>query len=239
MAKPSQPAGSSPENRLLAALPRAEFDRLTARMKNMTFAVRDVLYQSHGPIPHVYFPRTGVVSMVITAEEGGMIEVGTVGREGMAGVPAILGGDRSATHTVWQVGPCEARRMPVAAFREEVQRDGPFRTVLQRYALALMNQISQSAACNRLHAVEERCARWLLMTQDRVGADTFRLSQEFLATMLGVRRPSVTVAAGALQNAGLISYQHGRITILDRERLEAASCECYQTVRDEYDRLVP
>lgn len=237
MAKRALAINSRLENRLLAALPKPDFDRLTAKMEDVSFAVKDVLYRANGPIHHVYFPRSGVISMVITMENGGTVEVGTVGNEGLLGVPVLLGADRSPTEVFCQV-PCEARRMKAAAFEEEVRREGPFRQRVQRYTQALLNQVSQTAACNRLHSVEERCARWLLISHDRVQLDEFPITQEFLAIMLGVRRSSVTVAAGILQKAGLIHYTRGWIAILDREQLEAASCECYRVVQDAYDWLL-
>ena len=163
--------------------------------------------------------------------------MGVVGREGMAGVPAFLGADRSPTEVFCQI-PGECLRLPVAVFKEEVRQDGPFRAVIQRYTQALLNLVFQSTACNHHHTVDSRCARWLLMTHDRVGADEMPLTQEILAMMLGVRRASVTEAAGVLQRAGFIIYRRGRLTILDRAGLEAAACECYRVVRDEFDRLL-
>jgi CRP-like cAMP-binding protein len=229
---------SGPENRLLAALPRPDFDRLTARMDDVSFATRDMAYRANGPIPHVYFPRSGMLSMVIVLEGGKTSEVGVIGNEGMAGTPVFLGADRSPTQVFCQI-PCEARRMPVAAFREEVGRDGPFRDLVQRYTQALFNLVSQSTACNHHHSVDSRCARWLLICHDRVGADEFPLTQEFMAMMLGVHRPSVTLTARTLQKAGLVRYTRGRVTVLDRKGLEAVACECYRVVRAELDRLVP
>ena len=238
MAKSPHTDNSRPENRLLATLSKSEFDRLTARMDDVTFAVRDMAYRANGPITHVYFPRSVMLSVVVVLENGGTSEVSVIGNEGMSGVPAFLGADRSRTEVFCQM-PCEARRMTAAAFREEVGGSGPFRDLVQRYAHALFNLISQSTACNHHHSIESRCARWLLMSQDRAEADEFPLTQEFLAMMLGVHRPSVTVVAGALQRAGLIRYTRGRVTVLDRKGLEAAACECYRAVRAELDRLVP
>jgi CRP-like cAMP-binding protein len=206
-------------------------------MDDVALAIRDTLYRANGPIRHVYFPRSGLISMVIIMKDGGTSEVGVVGNEGMAGVPAFLEADRSPTEVFCQI-PGECRRLPAAAFKEEIWRDGPFRTLVQRYTQALLNLVFQSTACNHHHSVDSRCARWLLMTHDRVGADEMPLTQEILAMMLGVRRPSVTVAAGMLQRAGFIRYHRGRLTVLDRAGLEAAACECYRVVRDEFDRLL-
>jgi CRP-like cAMP-binding protein len=239
MAKTHPPAPAPPENRLLAALPRQERDRLVRRTDEVTLGLGDVVYRPNGPIRHVYFPRTGILSMVIDTEDGHTVEVGTVGNEGMAGLPAFHGAESSPTRVYCQVPPCVCRRMPADVFRDETRRPGPLQDLAHRYAQALLNQSAQSTACNRLHPVEERLARWLLMTHDRVEGDELRLTQEVLSEMLGVRRPSVTLAAGALQQAGLIRYARGRVTVLDRAGLESASCECYRVVRAEFDRLLP
>ena len=206
------PSRRTPENRLLAALPPAVFDRLTARMDDVVLASGTSLYRANGPIRHVYFPRSGMISMVVIMENGGTSEVGVVGNEGMAGVPAFLGADRSPTEVFCQV-PGEAAGLPVAAFKEEVRPDGPFRDVVQRYTQALLNLVASPPPATTTTRSSRGCARWLLMTHDRVGADEFPLTQEFLAMMLGVRRPSVTVAAGVLQKAGLIPYRRGRVTV--------------------------
>jgi CRP-like cAMP-binding protein len=169
--------------------------------------------------------------------DGRAVEFGTVGNEGMIGLPLFLGADRSPHRAFTQV-PGDALRMRAEDFREEMGRQGQLAGLLRRYNQALMNQMAYSVACNRLHSVEERMCRWLLMTHDRVGADRFPMTQEFLAQMLGVRRPSVTVVAGVLQKAGLIAYARGWVVILDRAGLEAASCECYRVVRDDFERLL-
>ncbi len=226
------------ENRLLAALPKPEHDRVVARTREVTLDFGDVVYRPNGPVRHVLLPRTGVLSMVVIMADGGTVEVATVGNEGFAGLPLLLGTDRSPAQVYCQVPPCVARRMDADAFREEAGREGSFRGLLARYAQAAFAQSNQSTACNRLHSVEERCARWLLMTHDRVGADEFPLTHEILAQMLGVRRAGVTVAAGVLQRAGLIEYRRGRLRVLDRAGLEDAACECYGVVRGEFDRLL-
>jgi CRP-like cAMP-binding protein len=169
--------------------------------------------------------------------DGLAVEVGTIGNEGMVGTPVLLGADLSPTRAFAQV-PGEALRMRTVLFKEEMQNGGPLPDLVRRYTQAMVNQISQSVACNHLHSVGQRMCRWLLMTHDWVGADEFPLTHEFLAQMLGVRRPSVSVVAGILQKAGLIRYHRGRITVLDRKGLEAASCECYEVVRKESDRLL-
>lgn len=223
-----------PENRLLSALPPAEFDRLTARMTDVTFGHKDVLYRVGGPLDHVYFPRSGVLSAIVVMDDGGSAEVAGIGSEGMAGVSAFLGNDRSREQVVCQVPPCPCRRMPAAEFAAEVNKGGPLRDVAHRYLRGVLAVAAQQTACNCLHAVEERCARWLLECHDRVGADEFSLTHEFLATMLGVRRATVTVSAGALQTAGFIRYKGGKVTVLDRAGLEEVACECYAVVRDAF-----
>ena len=225
------------ENRLLAALPRDEYDRLRPHLEKVSLPLRDILYEANGPIPHVFFPLHGVVSLVILMDGDVSLEVGTIGNEGMVGTPVFLGSDSSPTRAISQV-PGEALRMETEVFQEEMRRGGPLYGLVQRYTQAMINQISQSTVCNHRHSVQKRMCRWLLMSHDRVGVDEFPLTQEFLAQMLGVRRPTVTAVAGTLQKAGLISYHRGKLTVLDRKGLEAASCECYEVVARELDRLL-
>jgi CRP-like cAMP-binding protein len=170
-------------------------------------------------------------------EDGTVVELATVGNEGMVGLPVFLGGDTMPLKAFVQI-PGDAMRMKADVFKDSVNQGSPLHGLLQRYTQALFNQVAQSTACNRVHSIEERCCRWLLMTRDRVESDGFPLTQEFLSQMLGVRRPSVSVVAAILQKAGLIRYSRGRITILDREGLEAAACECYAIIKQEFDRLL-
>ena len=225
------------KNRLLAALPRDEYRRLRPHLEKVSLPLKDILYDANGPIPHVFFPLNGVVSLVILMEGGFTLEVGTIGNEGMVGTPVFLGSESSPTRAISQV-PGEALRMEAKVFQEEMRRAGRLYGLVQRYTQAMINQISQSTVCNHRHSVEKRMCRWLLMSHDRVGVDEFPLTQEFLSQMLGVRRPTVSAVAGILQKAGLLTYHRGRMTILDRKGLEAASCECYQVVREELDRLL-
>ena len=225
------------ENRLLTALPRAEYDRLRPHLEKVSLPLKDILYEANGPIPHVFFPLNGVVSLVVMMEGGFTLELSTIGNEGMVGTPVFLGSDSSPTRAISQV-PGEALRMETKVFEGEMKLGGPLYRLVQRYTQAMINQISQSTVCNHRHSVEKRMCRWLLMSHDRVGVDEFPLTQEFLAQMLGVRRPTVTAVAGILQKAGLITYHRGRMTILDRKGLEAASCECYEVVAKELDRLL-
>jgi CRP-like cAMP-binding protein len=236
MAKPHR-IHVSGKNRLLAALPRDDYDRLGPHLEKVSLPLKEILYESNGPIPHVFFPLNGVVSLVIIMEGDFTLEVGTIGNEGMVGTPVFLGSESSPTRAISQV-PGEALRMETKVFQEEMKRGGPLNGLVQRYTQAMINQISQSTVCNHRHSVEKRMCRWLLMSHDRVGTDEFPLTQEFLSQMLGVRRPTVSAVAGILQKAGLLTYHRGRMIILDRKGLEAASCECYQVVREELDRLL-
>jgi len=225
------------ENRLLADLPSDEYDRLLTHLQKVSLPLKDILYEANGPIPHVFFPLHGVVSLVILVDGDVSLEVGTIGNEGMVGTPVFLGSDSSPTRAISQV-PGEALRMETTVFQEEMRRGGPLYGLVQRYTQAMINQISQSTVCNHRHSVQKRMCRWLLLSHDRVGLDEFPLTHEFLAQMLGVRRPTVTAVASTLQKDGLISYRRGKISVLDRKALEAASCECYEVVAKELDRLL-
>lgn len=224
------------ENDLLVNLPRDQHDRLLAKGEPISLRTKDLVYEANSPISHVYFPRSGVISLLVVMRDGRAVEVGTVGNEGMVGIPALLGVERSPTRAVTQVH-AELLRIDVGAFREETDRGGPIAELMYRYVQAVLHQTAQLAACNHLHSVEERMCRWLLMAHDRVGTDEFPLTQAFLAEMLMVRRPSVTVIAGVLQRNGLIQYTRGRITILDRDGLEDAACECYRVFKREHDGI--
>jgi len=233
------PERGRPLNRLLAALPPADYQRVLPSLRLIPMKFKQVL-QKHGEkITTVYFPWGGVCSIVNVMRDGRMVEVATVGREGMIGITAFLGGDLPPGETFIQVPDGDGQAMPVEAFRAEVARNGPFRDIMNRWAQALTAMIMQSTACNGLHSVEERCARWLLMTHDRVDGNEFQLTHEFLAIMLGVRRPSVTVVMGALHHAGVIDHGRKLTRIVDRRGLEAASCECYGVVKAQFDRLLP
>jgi CRP-like cAMP-binding protein len=217
-------------NQILAALPREEFDLLASQCEVVTLPTRTTIYEVDEAIRHVYFPLTGVVSVTTVMEDGAMVEVGTIGREGMTGLPVFNGAAHSPLFTFTQI-PGDHARMPVPAFRAASAPGTALHRLLQGFAQAYYVLTAQGAGCNRLHPVEERCARWLLMTHDRVGADTFPLSHEFIGMMLGVRRASVSVAMATLQHAGLITYRRGVVTVLDRPSLEAAACECYAIIQ--------
>jgi len=224
-------------NRLIAALPSADRQRLLEALQPVSLTVRQPLYAAGGPIKFVYFPLSGVYSIVSIVTDRDTVEVATVGNEGIVGISVFLGGRSTSDNAFCQV-PGDALRMRAARFREEVYRSRAFRTVLLRYTEAFIHQIAQHAACYRLHSIVERCASRLLMTHERANLDEVVLTQELLAQMLGVRRATVTAAAGMLQRAGLIRYTRGRITIVDRKKLGRASCQCDRTIRREYKRLL-
>jgi CRP-like cAMP-binding protein len=222
------------ENSLLAALPRNDRRRLIEGLEPVTLKFGDVLYEPGEKIRHVYFPGNALVSLLVLADGHLALEVGLIGREGMVGVPLVLGAGVSSVRALVQ-GAGTALRMATPRFHRELDHAASLRRELYRYIHALMAQISQSAACNRFHVVERRLARWLLMTHDRVKSDRFRMTQEFLGHMLGVRRVGVTRAAQTLQKRKLVRYSRGVITVLDRAGLESAACRCYDVVRDMHD----
>jgi CRP-like cAMP-binding protein len=222
---------------LLRAIPREESELIAPQLERVELTMMQVLHEPDAALTHVWFPLSGVVSVVADLAEGEPVEVATIGREGFAGLPLILESDSMAHRAFIQI-PGEAERMPVAAFQSMIRRAPRLHRMMLRYAMALVTLVSQSSACNRMHPIESRCARWLLLTRDRVDGGTFPLRQEFLALMLGVTRPTVSVAAGMLQKAGAITYSRGVITILDSALLEASSCECYAIIAREFKRLV-
>ncbi len=224
-------------NRLLAGLPAAEAARLRPRLELVPLGVGEVIYAPQQLIPYVYFPERGVSSILVTMADGRVSEVGTVGREGMLGLPVFLGAETSPGRSLSQIAG-EAWRMAAAAFREEIPRAATLQGRLLRYTQALFTQVAQSAACNHLHPLIQRCSRWLLLIQDRAGGEELRLTHGFLSAMLGVRRASVTEALGRLHRAGLIRRRRGRITVVDRPGLEAAACECYRLIAAEDRRLL-
>lgn len=220
-------------NRLLAALPRKDYRTLLSFLEPVTLAFQDVLYEPNARIRHVYFPSDCFISMLTTVDGGRAAEVGLVGYEGMIGVPVVLGAAVSPFRAVVQGGGT-AMRMNIVDFRREFSTSAALRRELFLFTHLLMIQIAQTAACNRFHVVIQRMARWLLMTRDRVNSNEFRITQEFLALMLGVQRSRVSVAAGSLHARNLISYRRGTVTILNQRGLEAAACGCYKTVKDIY-----
>jgi CRP-like cAMP-binding protein len=239
MPEPSRRSSTGePVNQLLQLLPNGERTQLLSSMERIPLAPHDVLQAPGEPLRNVYFPLRGVVSLMTPLHDGSAVETATVGYEGMVGIHAFLGGGAVGNAQAIGQVPGETLRMDVDHFRAEVDGGGKLREVMFAYSQALVAQISQGVACNGVHAIHERCARWLLESHDRARSDEFKLTQEFLSEMLGVRRASVTVAARTLQMAGLIEYRRGRITVTDRAGLEEASCECYGVIKEEYRRLV-
>ena len=224
---------SSPvENQLLAALPQKEYQRLRRHLKEIPLVFEDILYQPDSIISDVYFPGSGIISLLAGVKERATIEVGMVGREGMVGLPIFMGVKTSRNLAVVQ-GAGSAMSMKATVLRQECNDGGSLPRILQRYTHSVLTQISQSAVCNQFHAVDARLARWLLMTHDRVDQDEFRVTQEFLSNMLGVRREGVSKAAGDLQRGNLISYSRGRLKVLNRRALEAVACSCYELIKNE------
>jgi CRP-like cAMP-binding protein len=228
---------ASPGNRLLAALTPRDYKRLAVFLTAVPLEHGAVLHEPGEVIQHAYFPESGLVSFLALMEEGATVESGMVGKDGFVGHPVLLEGQFSPFRAVVQI-PGAARRMEVAALRAELNRGGRLARLLARYLGAFLTQLGQTAACNGRHTVVKRCCRWLLGVHDRIGADEFPLTHEFLAAMLGVRRTGVTEVAGALQRAGLIRYRRGRVTILDRPGLEAAACCCYPVIRQAHDDIL-
>ena len=233
-------SGVSPrvhQNRLLASLPDEEFESLRPQLIPAALGYKCPLYEANKPIEFVHFIETGVASLVNTMMNGDAAEVGTVGNEGFVGIPVIFGDMQAPTSVYMQVGGASLK-MKADLFRAEMQQNVSMQTAMLHYAHAFFNQVAQSAACNTIHLLEQRCCRWLLMTQDRMQSCDFPLTQEFLAMMLGVRRAGVSDAASALKRAGLINYSRGFVTVLDRAGLEKRTCECYGVTKREFDRLL-
>ena len=237
MAQSSDETASMAGSRLLSALPPELGAEVAKELDEIEFTPRQPLYRAGEAIEHVYFPLDAVFSIVADMTDGTTLEVATVGSEGMLGVPVLLRAGE-ADHRTFAQMPGRALRLPAGRLLELASVNEGFARLLYRYVQALMTQVARSAACNQVHSIEERAARWLLMTHDRVGSDEFPLTQEFLAQMLGVRRATVNTAAGMLQRAGYITYSRGRVRVVDRRGLEASACECYGVIRDDYERLV-
>jgi CRP-like cAMP-binding protein len=224
-------------NRLLSLLADQDYERLRPHLSQVAFEYKKSLYEASRPIDHVYFPIDGVASLVLTTSDGSSAEVGTIGSEGLVGLPVCLG-DREAPSSVYVQVPGTALQIDARIFRSELARSPALNLIMLRYAHAFFNQVAQSAACAHLHRVEQRCCRWLLMTRDRMPSDDFLLTHEFLGMMLGVRRTTVTDVMGSLQKAGLIRYRRGHVTILDHEALRQRTCECYEISKLEFDRML-
>lgn len=224
-------------NRLLAALPADSYDRLAPHLETIELEHGQVVHAAGTVIEHIYFIEQGLVSLVKAMQDGSVVEVGTIGVEGMVGLSALVGIDRALVDVVVQA-PGTALRVHPGVIGEEMALSPRSRDLILRYAHALLMQFIQTAACNSLHSIEQRCCRWLLIAHDSAGTGSFPLTHEFLAMLLGVQRAGVSVAASALQKAGVIEYHYGRVTIVDRHRLEARACECYEAIRTALDRLL-
>ena len=232
------PVPHSPrQNHLLAALPGSDYERLASHLELMPMALADVLYEPGYKLPYVYFPTTSIVSLLYVMEDGASAEIAVVGNEGMLGISLFMGGDTTPSRAVVQSAG-HGYRLKAELLKGEFDRFGPTMHLLLRYTQALLTQMAQTAVCNRHHSVDQQLCRWLLLSLDRLSGNELSMTQELIANMLGVRREGVTEAAGKLQDAGLIRYRRGHITVIDRPALEARSCECYQVVKTECDRLL-
>jgi CRP-like cAMP-binding protein len=233
------PAAHDPrQNHLLRALPPAEWERLSPHLELVEMTLGHVLYESGSVLRHVYFPTTSIVSMLYVMESGSSAEIAVVGNEGIVGVALFMGGETTPSRALVQSAG-HAYRLKGQILKDEFHRAGALQHLLLRYTQALLTQMAQTAVCNRHHSVDQQLRRWLLLSLDRLSSNTLSMTQELIANMLGVRREGVTEAAGKLQLAGIIHYSRGQITVLDRPRLEAECCECYQVVKSEFDRLLP
>jgi CRP-like cAMP-binding protein len=224
-------------NHLLAALPCEDFDILAPRLERVRIKLGQPLYESGRALQHVYFPVAGIVSMLYVTKSGASAELAVIGCEGIVGISLFMGGETTPNRAVVQA-TCDAYRLGAMHLKKEFARGGAMQHQLLKYTQALITQISQTAVCNRHHSVEQQLCRWLLLSLDRLPSNELKMTQELIANMLGVRRQGVTEAAGALERDGLIHYKRGAITVRDRGGLEARSCECYDVVRGEYDRLL-
>jgi CRP-like cAMP-binding protein len=238
-AAPVVPARHSPhQNHLLDALPPSDYERLSAHLELIPMKLGDVLYESGAKLRYVYFPTTCIVSLLYVMEDGASAEIAIVGNEGILGISLFMGGDTTPSRAVVQSAGY-AFRLKSDLLKNEFGRFGPTMQLLLRYTQALITQMAQTAVCNRHHSVDQQLCRWLLLSLDRLSSNELSMTQELIANMLGVRREGVTEAAGKLQDAGLIQYRRGRINVIDRPGLESRSCECYQVVKTEFDRLLP
>ena len=232
------PALNPRQNRLLAAIPDSEWTRWVPHLEPVTLPLGKALYESGARLSYVYFPTTAIVSLLYVMEDGASAEIAVVGREGIVGISLFMGGDSTTNRAIVQSAG-KRFRLKANLMLQEFNRAGPVLHLLLRYTQALITQMAQTAVCNRHHSLDQQLCRWLLLSLDRLDSNDLVMTQELIANMLGVRREGVTEAAGQLQKAGLIRYQRGHITVLDRDGLEARTCECYAVVKKEYDRLLP
>jgi CRP-like cAMP-binding protein len=226
------------QNHLLAALSVAELKRMRSKLEEVDMPLGEIVYESGRALDHVYFPTTCIVSLLYVLESGASAEIAVVGYEGVVGVSLFMGGETTPNRAVVQSAG-SAYRLPAAIIQQEFRRGGTMQHLMLRYTQSLLTQMAQTAVCNRHHSVDQQLCRWLLLSIDRLADPEITMTQELIANMLGVRREGVTEAAGKLQKAGVIAYRRGHIKVLNRPRLEEMSCECYQVVRRETDRLLP
>jgi CRP-like cAMP-binding protein len=226
------------QNHLLDALPGSDYARLAPHLEVVPLKLGDVLYESGDALRYVYFPTTAIISLLYVMEDGASAEIAIVGNEGILGISLFMGGETTPSRAVVQSAG-HAFRLKAGLLKDEFGRFGPTMHLLLRYTQALITQMAQTAVCNRHHSIDQQLCRWLLLSLDRLASNELAMTQELIANMLGVRREGVTEAAGKLQDAGLIHYSRGKITVVDREGLEARACECYQVVKKEFDRLLP
>jgi CRP-like cAMP-binding protein len=236
---PMQTAAADPrQNRLLAAIPRAELVHWLPHLELVDMPLGKVLYESGRKLTHVYFPTTAIISLLYVMVDGASAEIAVVGHDGIVGISLFMGGESTTSRAVVQSAG-QGFRLKASVMMQEFNRAGPVQHLLLRYTQALITQMAQTAVCNRHHSLDQQLCRWLLLSLDRLPSNELVMTQELIANMLGVRREGVTEAAGDLHKAGLIRYQRGHITILDRPKLEQRTCECYAVVKKEYDRLLP
>ena len=238
MAKTTDSARSPKENRLLAAMPEADYRALLPLLEHVQMPLGRAVYESGGPQGFVYFPATCIVSLLYVLADGATAEIAVTGNEGMVGIALFMGGETTPSRAVVQSAG-DGYRLRGSVLKKEFERGGALQQLLLRYTQALITQMTQTAVCNRHHSVDQQLCRWLLLSLDRLPDNKLVMTQELIANMLGVRREGVTEAAGRLQDEGLIEYSRGKITVVDREKLEARVCECYAVVKREYDRLLP
>jgi len=228
---------SPKQNDLLRSLPAPDYERLAPHFESVQMPLGDALYESGGQLKHVYFPTTAIVSLLYVMENGASAEIAVVGNEGILGIALFMGGETTPSRAIVQSAG-RGYRLKAQFLKDEFNRAGPFMRLLLRYTQALITQMAQTAVCNRHHSVDQQLCRWLLLSLDRLPTNQLTMTQELIANMLGVRREGVTEAAGKLQAAGIIQYKRGRITVIDRPRLEQSACECYAVVKREFDRLL-
>ena len=226
------------QNYLLAALPAADYQRIAPHLELVSMPLSEVLYESGRPLRHVYFPTTSIVSLLYVMEDGASAEIAVVGNEGILGIALFMGGESTPSRAVVQSAG-EGYRLKAHLLKKEFNLSGPMLHLLLRYTQSLITQMAQTAVCNRHHSVDQQLCRWLLLSLDRLQSNVLIMTHELIANMLGVRREGVTEAAGKLHDLGLINYSRGRITVLDRPGIEKRSCECYEVVKRETDRLLP